>query len=276
MEENDWTTVRKGDKKRVMRRRGTPRTPSVFQNRIGLDDCLVSSEELDGTELCLSMLHNCQRELEAIGVLQQVLDQAPKRGFTNLVCYGIGNFSNSSSLNFSAPLYQMALALLLRERWAIASCSYLDPCISEVERAVLRHHNVKILINQQGKQKFEDESTLIFMPHCPKQLYDNVVWAHFDQLDRIVLLGNSLLNYVNSLSATNDGNHLCPCLNVIQPFVKEALLRLVYDANAASGNLEGAMNDTYWTIFDVDGEGTCPLMPRPDLPAQLDHMSELL
>ena len=33
------------------------------------------------------------------------------------------------------------------------------------------------------------------MPHCPKALYNNVIWANWDLLTRVYLIGNSLSSY---------------------------------------------------------------------------------
>jgi hypothetical protein len=127
---------------------------------------------------------------------------------------------------------------------------------------------VQILDNHQGRQSFEGRS-LFFMPHCPRQLYENVLWAHYNQLNRIVILGNSLLNYVDALHGKNDttlnvNSSSCPCLKAIIPFVREVPLQLEdVEKTKASGNLEGAFNDTYWTTFHVDDESAASLLVRP-------------
>jgi hypothetical protein len=214
---------------------------------------------------------------------------------TKLVCYGIGNFSGSSPSCFSASAYQLALALALRRAWKISECYYLDPCMTAVEREVLVDQGVKILGNQQGRQSFLNEpeadldsadcNILFFMPHCPKQLYENVVWAHFGQLSRVLILGNSLRNYVDALeTGRRDGPDLPAApppasprgsyLEAVYPIAREVPLRLEAGRlKSAAGNLEGALNDTYWTAFARERVR----VPRPlPLPYEYACPSELL
>jgi SRR1 len=40
-----------------------------------------------------------------------------------------------------------------------------------------------------------DGTTLFYMPHCPYRLYVNVLWANWDNLDSIAILGNSFSSY---------------------------------------------------------------------------------
>jgi hypothetical protein len=270
----DWKVVTKKDKKRVMRRRGTPAASPAGGSRSRTfpnGDC-HRSVEVRKTD-CESLLARCQQELETLLIPESVLEAAPmevKRfdAATRLVCYGIGNFSECSASYFSASTYQLALALYLRRAWRIRKCYYLDPCITAVEREVLVDQSVEILDNRQGRQSFlndadadgenADCAVLFFMPHCPKQLYENVVWAHFEELSRVFILGNSLRNYVDALGVRCDGLEVSSPpspqqgshLEAIYPIVREFPLHFEKDRfKSATGNLEGALNDTYWTTF---------------------------
>jgi len=274
-----------------------------------------------------------------------------------IVCYGIGNFSQrcwlSTSTNYSAPLWQLALALELQQQLQrqqqvavsskleqqSSSCCvniiYFEPLITELERQILENeYGITVLSqnergmreatttkgsssNQQyNENKYanrDDNSdnknsnktstkttndtieacsqassslsssitfvTVFFMPHCPKGLYENVLWANWNALNQpqppqqikkntICIIGNSLVTYVereHSLSTTatattttrdrrietissTTGNN--SCLELIQPYVTERLVPYTKrDVRDMPGYFEAAFNDTYVTTF---------------------------
>ena len=46
--------------------------------------------------------------------------------------------------------------------------------------------------NSYGKIGNEDKNviSIYYMPHCPYQLYNNILWANWDRLQRVVVVGN--------------------------------------------------------------------------------------
>ena len=113
-------------------------------------------------------------------------------------------------------------------------------------------------------------TTLFFMPHCPKGLYENVLWANWDRLDKICIVGNSLVTYVERATASSQS---ASCLELVQPLVKEQLIDYSKkDIKAMPGHFEAAFNDTYWTCFSGSKEDW---PKRPEEPSQ-DGQNEVL
>ncbi len=186
----------------------------------------TGTSPLDCTDTCtpekaLSKLAVCQKELMnssyTYGVLQtfikagiiqnhpddvfaqaEILDGSGAQSsskfaassFQELVCYGVGNFSTSYIAR-----YQLALCLHLGKLLHIDSaCMYFfDPLFTESEKQTLGLLGASVLTkNEEGKRKVE-KTTLFYMPHCGKALYNNLLWANWsmDRLQNLVIIGNS-------------------------------------------------------------------------------------
>ncbi|XP_069788972.1 SRR1-like protein isoform X2 [Narcine bancroftii] len=108
----------------------------------------------------------------------------------NLVCYGIGNFSNSVSSR-----YQLALLFLLLETLQISqlSCLLFDPLFTEWEKRFLKDCGLVVIEeNEEGKRSI-NQPTLFYMIHCGKALYNNLLWKNWSpqQLANTIIIGNS-------------------------------------------------------------------------------------
>jgi hypothetical protein len=93
------------------------------------------------------------------------------------------------------------------------------------------------------------------MPHCPSRLYENVLWANWESLvepSAILIVGNSLHALADTLSGSRPD---CPCIRALLPWLQEIELTMTKkDVDEATGNLEGAFNDTYLSYFVVPKE----------------------
>eukprot|EP01112_Ceratiomyxa_fruticulosa_P023252 TRINITY_DN8812_c0_g1_i1.p1 TRINITY_DN8812_c0_g1~~TRINITY_DN8812_c0_g1_i1.p1 ORF type:complete len:384 (-),score=91.09 TRINITY_DN8812_c0_g1_i1:95-1246(-) len=127
-----------------------------------------------------------------------------------IVCYGIGNFSFSKK-----SLHQLCFVLLLSQQLSAAHVQLLlfDPVFTEIEKDVLTKLDCALIMeNEEGKRRIQPsphsvldsekvaerkEGVLFYMPHCGKQLYNNLLWANWerDNIDRVVIFGNSFSNY---------------------------------------------------------------------------------
>ncbi len=104
-----------------------------------------------------------------------------------IICLGLGNFSD-------CPHSRRQLALLTRLQTLCASVTAYDPAFTGFERQFLRHLGISVLsVNKEGRIKASEGRTVFYLPHCPKQLTDNVLRANWnrDALSRVVLIGNS-------------------------------------------------------------------------------------
>ena len=71
-------------------------------------------------------------------------------------------------------------------------CIY-DPILTDSEKIVLRKLNLKPLeTNQEGHYLYEKSTTIYFLPHCPKQLVNNLLWSNWNNLDFVYIICNSL------------------------------------------------------------------------------------
>jgi hypothetical protein len=200
------------------------------------------------------------------------------RRIRQIVVYGIGNFSETGKTYYSASMWQLAFAVCLRTHFtddvnhsdgnvdkeeAVIRLVYFDPCSTADEKTFLveRLDFHLLTTNDRGNHPVSALSTLFFMPHCPAQLYEHVVWSNFwdhrdasssssssgqqQQEPHIILIGNSLRNL-----AENGKRRLLPCLQALLPFLHETELQpSVADNTQAPGNLVGAFNDTYVSYY---------------------------
>ncbi|XP_052781042.1 SRR1-like protein [Mya arenaria] len=109
----------------------------------------------------------------------------------DIVCYGLGSFVESYIAK-----YQLALLHALRENLQVRSeqCEVYDPIFTADEKGVLDELGFTVLSkNEEGKRQCNpDRTTLFYLPHCGKALYNNVLWANWGpQLGRVVIVGNS-------------------------------------------------------------------------------------
>lgn len=128
--------------------------------------------------------------------------------FERVVAYGVGSFSSCAIARHQLALLLLVAESLCRSVNAVdgggggssgsssnpgPAVEAYDPVFSELERRVLERFSVEAIgTNEEGKRAVSHR-TLFFMPHCPKALYNNVLWANWDRdrLAHAVLLGNS-------------------------------------------------------------------------------------
>ena len=106
-------------------------------------------------------------------VLVQALDAPPQ----HIVCYGIGDIINSSIARL-----QLALALSIGNDLGLdrAAVSFFDPVLSAGGAIVLEKLGVEVTLeNENCRRRVPDGGNwLFFMPHCDRDMYNNVVAAN--------------------------------------------------------------------------------------------------
>jgi hypothetical protein len=110
-----------------------------------------------------------------------------------MVLYGLGSIENSE-----ASRLQLALAILMKKdsEW-ISEIEIYDPVLSPLDREVINRLGCTCLSHNENARRTAEAPTLFYMPHCPMDLYNNVLHANWtaDNLNRIVVLGNPLSAY---------------------------------------------------------------------------------
>lgn len=169
------------------------------------------------------------------------------------ICLGVGR--PACSLNARA---QLALFLLLCRELGIESgtaCSVYDPQLSAAEReAVLLLGGTCPTRNAIARCPVAPQHvTLVYMPHCGKQLYSNLLAANWTapQLQRIALLGNRLADYEERTPSA--------LLMAQAPFVRHVLD--VVSNMGCLGDYDdapGAFSDTHMQVFTPDRLAAVP------------------
>ncbi|MDP2435238.1 MAG: hypothetical protein Q8P67_05805 [archaeon] len=135
-----------------------------------------------------------------------------------LVCYGIGPFGRSWRAQ-----YQLACLLAIAHHCRVASVELFDPVLSDAERALFprcmdilglrtegegcRQPLLTCLSDDEHASRRCQAPTLLFMPHCNKELYDNLIAANASSpelLANCLLLGNDLSLYRDTVLSRGD------------------------------------------------------------------------
>lgn len=123
----------------------------------------------------------------------------------DFVCYGIGRISISDIARWQLAVWLRVLREVAAERFFLH-----DPVLGPNERILVQELGFQLLetnhnSNQRNKQmglwSCDTTPTIFFMPHCPKGLYQNLLWANWSAacLNRIVIIGNSFEGYADQL-----------------------------------------------------------------------------
>jgi len=163
-----------------------------------IDEILNAEEILQ----LVKKLKFAQEEFEAseffLDFLQSWTDLSKqnKSQVERIICLGLGNFAqNPNSSSQVSSKFQLLLLLSLANSIDIPYeevCIY-DPILTDSEKNILRKLNLQPLeTNQEGHYLYEKSTTIYFLPHCPKQLVNNLLWSNWNNLDFVYIICNSL------------------------------------------------------------------------------------
>lgn len=235
----------------------------------------TAMDSIEDPEVMYSTITKCVEHLRSANFYKSLLNAwssatgptpASEKTVRQIVCYGVGNFSQTSLSHYSAPLWQLACALCFRDHLRIDGGDirvlYYEPFSTAFEETILAGLKVQVLsVNERAKRPIDAVPTLFFMPHCPSELYDNVLWSNWDEVvasTPLFIFGNSLRNHCESLAPTS----ACPCLHLVLPWLQEQRLESsTSDLKQSPGNFMGAFNDTYLTYFQALGQTLWPERP---------------
>ncbi|XP_073994703.1 SRR1-like protein isoform X2 [Rhodnius prolixus] len=116
--------------------------------------------------------------------LVQVIKQTSSSGYEEIICYGLGRFSSSYQ-----ALYQLGLLLELQTDSQVVQI--YDPVFSDLEKEVLTNLGLVLISKNEEGKRLVVRDTLFFLPHCPKELFNNLLWANWGTpLRHCTILGN--------------------------------------------------------------------------------------
>jgi hypothetical protein len=133
--------------------------------------------------------------LNETGVLKQVTDMLEGKRVESCFALGLGPLTTSSV----EPKVQFALMALLRAEWKCkVVCS--DPLFQESDDLLIKKHGCETapasnpFVVPGAVEAGSDSVLLYYMPHCPLEMYIQVVEHHHQAttLNRVVIIGNSV------------------------------------------------------------------------------------
>ncbi|KAL6263847.1 SRR1-like protein isoform X1 [Pogonomyrmex barbatus] len=173
-----------------------------------LDKTIVEIRDTSFTRFVVSRL------TESLAVLGS-------NGISEIICYGLGQFSQ-----YRSSRCQLGLLLCLKARYEPARVLVYDPVFRPEEVRALRTLDLDVIdVNEEGKRVIQrDRTTLVYMPHCSRQLTNNFLYANWgDGLSDCILLANSLSRIVDTC-LHKDIIDMAGYILRIQPYVTEIRL----------------------------------------------------
>lgn len=179
----------------------------------------------------------------------------------HILCLGIGTVDSPATLDQWALLEDVR-ARMVESSGTVPHVTVFDPLFSEADVAFMqrRHahlpdkNRVRTLCATNFLQCGAYElsvPTFVYMPHCPKELYEALLRANWDKnaLERLVLCGNELSMYTLDMAAY-------PCLDRIHAYVH------AHSLPALPASAPGALDASIQVFFKAVDE-----MPVTQLPS---------
>lgn len=183
-------------------------------------DCSVSN-----CERAIRRVNEAKEELSSSDFFQSVtallkesLASLDNPTIVKIVCFGLGSISE-----LSAPRYQLALLLLIKTVFEVETIA-CDPSFNNNDLHVLGELGINILAtNIEGKYNVLScqGSVIFYLPHCPKQLMNNLLWSNWGiNLSKCIIIGNSINSVIENNSRHSITKSAC-YLNCILPYTLE-------------------------------------------------------
>jgi len=127
--------------------------------------------------------------------LNQGLHQLNFVGVKEIICYGLGHF-----VDCVESRYQFGLLLCLKDHFSANVCIF-DPIFYSAEIEILTELGCEVITaNEEGKRKTTpDTVTLVYLPHCPRQLTNNFLWTNWGpELKNCIIFSNRFSKIIES------------------------------------------------------------------------------
>ncbi|XP_021939694.1 SRR1-like protein isoform X2 [Zootermopsis nevadensis] len=156
-----------------------------FNNEAAIRRILLAKKEVETSDFYSSVLRK----------LNEGLNQLDFLDVKEIVCYGLGHF-----VECVGARYQFGLLLSLKDHFS-SHVSIFDPIFYNSEINILRELGFEVItVNEEGKRRASpDAVTLIYLPHCPKQLTNNFLWSNWGpELRNCIIFSNSFSRIIES------------------------------------------------------------------------------
>lgn len=134
-------------------------------------------------------IQNIEEELKISDFFKKILELIDSKliQVKEIFCLGIGKVTECSIAK-----HQLAFILLIGKQ-VEAEISFYDPVLSSYDKNVLEQLNCKVLTENKEGKYIADFPTLFYLPHCPKQITNNLLFSNWnpDNIQNLNLICNS-------------------------------------------------------------------------------------
>lgn len=173
-----------------------------------------------------------------------------ERSPVQILCLGIGSASVPAARDQWALLQDMRHHIF-KHCGIHPLVIVFDPQFGELDVALVHRQQAQLPTENSCGAYELSERTLVYMPHCPKELYEALLRANWrkEALEHIILCGNELGQYSTDMTAF-------PCLERIAPYTH------AYPVPSLPASTAGALDASIQVFFS-------PWLDMPDTkPAQ--------
>ena len=185
-DQNTWTLV---NSKKSNKLRGKTSKSNTRENNKG---CIASLGTYDGKDSSAlrAEIVKVTEILKDSRFYHAVRNRFQERcSFQYFVVLGVGNFSTSA-----ASLLQIALAFGIMSEFSergLLRSTIFDPQFSSKELSICSDLGFIVNENADFIESDEESNCLFLMPHCPYQLYNQVLWYRWgNKLKNTTIIGN--------------------------------------------------------------------------------------
>ena len=188
------------------------------------------------------------------------------KSFESIVSYGIGHVGTSRIARVQYANLLLIRSSLKKEAQATSSVkTYLfDPVLTVQEKSEISADDVDVIdINEECRRNVDSKTTLFYMPHCDKPMYENVLWANWnpEDLKRVVFFGNSF-RLIGERTLKNVLRDAAPLLARV---IEKGMFReKTYEVDSEID--DDVFNDCCLTWFDVHDSVDAHFWLKPEMP----------
>lgn len=161
----------------------------------------------------------CSEYLEGISKTVSIILQSRK--VVEIVCFGLGHIGECH-----ISRHQLAFLLCLKDICDPGKVLVHDPIFYKSECEVLKQLELQIIEeNKEGNYIISEQGvTIVYLPHCPKQLTNNFLWSNWSKnLENCILICNSFTTLIEN-QPSRILSETVPYIVDIFPFTTETVL----------------------------------------------------
>lgn len=154
-------------------------------------------------------------------VIKAVSKVVQHKNLVEIVCFGLGHVGECN-----VSRHQLAFLLGLKNHLNPQKVLVHDPIFYTNECELLKKLNLTVIEeNTEGSYIISKGGiTLVYLPHCPKQLTNNFLWSNWGlNLENCILLANSFTSIIDNNSSRILTNTV-PYIQRIHPLTHEVFL----------------------------------------------------